>query len=126
MIERIIEFSIRNRVLVILAGLALAVWGVYAVYHTPMDAIPDLSEYQVVVDPARLLVRGVILNDVTAALARSNSAVGGHVIHKANAEYIVRGVGWLGAAPGATESDPLRIVRDLENVVFAPSGGGLV
>ncbi len=49
MIERIIEFSIRNRVLVILAGFALALWGVYAVYHTPVDAIPDLSENQVLV-----------------------------------------------------------------------------
>src|SRR5438874_5352245 len=49
MIERIITFSIRNRVLVILAGFLLALWGVYAVYHTPMDAIPDLSENQVIV-----------------------------------------------------------------------------
>ncbi|HJT77800.1 MAG TPA: efflux RND transporter permease subunit, partial [Gemmataceae bacterium] len=49
MIERIIAFSIRNRSLVILAGLALAVAGVYAVYHTPADAIPDLSENQVIV-----------------------------------------------------------------------------
>src|SRR5438132_4249987 len=49
MIDRIIEFSIRNRALVILAGLAMAVWGVYAVYHTPVDAIPDLSENQVIV-----------------------------------------------------------------------------
>src|ERR1700737_2908778 len=49
MIDRIITFSIRNRLLVILAGIVLAVWGVSAVYHTPMDAIPDLSENQVIV-----------------------------------------------------------------------------
>src|SRR5215468_6707702 len=49
MIERVIEFSIRNRSLVILAGLLLALAGVYAVYHTPVDAIPDLSENQVIV-----------------------------------------------------------------------------
>src|SRR5207244_1187060 len=49
MIERIITFSIRNRFLVIVAGLLLALWGLYAVYHTPMDAIPDLSENQVIV-----------------------------------------------------------------------------
>ncbi len=49
MIERIIEFSIRHRVLVIAAGFALAVFGAYAVYHTPVDAIPDLSENQVIV-----------------------------------------------------------------------------
>ncbi len=44
MIERIIEFSIRNRFLVILGALAVAVWGVHAVINTPVDAIPDLSE----------------------------------------------------------------------------------
>src|SRR5689334_6972026 len=49
MIERVIELSIRHRVLVILAGAALAVWGVFAVHHTPMDAVPDLSENQVLV-----------------------------------------------------------------------------
>jgi Cu(I)/Ag(I) efflux system membrane protein CusA/SilA len=49
MIERIIEFSIRNRFLVILLTLGVVVWGVYAVYHTPVDAIPDLSENQVIV-----------------------------------------------------------------------------
>src|SRR5437762_10768476 len=49
MIERIITFSIRNRTLVIVAGLLLALGGVFAVYHTPMDAIPDLSENQVIV-----------------------------------------------------------------------------
>src|SRR5215813_10402467 len=49
MIDRILEFSVRNRFLVLVAGLLLALWGVYAVYHTPVDAIPDLSENQVIV-----------------------------------------------------------------------------
>src|SRR6516162_7166600 len=49
MIDRIITFSIRNRALVIVAGFVLALWGLYAVYHTPVDAIPDLSENQVIV-----------------------------------------------------------------------------
>jgi Cu(I)/Ag(I) efflux system membrane protein CusA/SilA len=49
MIERIIEFSIRQRTLVLLAGLLLALGGIWAVYHTPVDAIPDLSENQVIV-----------------------------------------------------------------------------
>jgi Cu(I)/Ag(I) efflux system membrane protein CusA/SilA len=49
MIDRIIRFSIQNRLLVTAAGFLLAIWGVYAVYHTPMDAIPDLSENQVIV-----------------------------------------------------------------------------
>src|SRR5215218_4859525 len=49
MIARIIEFSIRNRWLVILAWVGIALWGGYAVLHTPVDAIPDLSENQVIV-----------------------------------------------------------------------------
>src|SRR5207248_10055315 len=49
MIARIIEFSIRNRYLVILAWVGIAIWGSYAVAHTPVDAIPDLSENQVIV-----------------------------------------------------------------------------
>ncbi len=49
MIERIIEFSIRNRFVVIAATLAMIVWGVHSVVNTPIDAIPDLSENQVIV-----------------------------------------------------------------------------
>src|SRR5437764_7738050 len=49
MIARIIEFSVRNRWLVILAWIGIAIWGAYAVLHTPVDAIPDLSENQVIV-----------------------------------------------------------------------------
>src|SRR5438477_7471348 len=49
MIERIIELSIRNRFLVIALAAALSVAGVYAVLNTPVDAIPDLSENQVIV-----------------------------------------------------------------------------
>src|SRR4051812_4100201 len=49
MIESIIEWSIRNRYLVILASLALAVAGVRAMQTMPVDAVPDLSENQVIV-----------------------------------------------------------------------------
>ena len=49
MIERIIEASIRNRFLVLILGAALTVAGIYAMLHTPVDAIPDLSENQVIV-----------------------------------------------------------------------------
>src|SRR5262245_50947973 len=49
MIERVIEWSIRNRFLVFLVAAALSVAGIFVVYRTPMDAIPDLSENQVIV-----------------------------------------------------------------------------
>jgi copper/silver efflux system protein len=49
MIERIIDWSARNRFVVILAYLLIAGIGIYAVIHLPVDAIPDLSENQVIV-----------------------------------------------------------------------------
>jgi copper/silver efflux system protein len=49
MIHRLIEFSLRNRGLVIAIYLGLAAWGYWALLRTPIDAIPDLSENQVIV-----------------------------------------------------------------------------
>ena len=49
MIEAIIDYCSRNKFVVILAYLFIAGWGVWAVFHTPTDAIPDLSENQVIV-----------------------------------------------------------------------------
>ncbi|HEY7326701.1 MAG TPA: efflux RND transporter permease subunit [Gemmataceae bacterium] len=267
MIERLIELSIRNRWLVIVAGLLLALGGLYAVYHTPVDAIPDLSENQVIVftqwpghsppeiegqvtyplslhlqgiagvrvvrsssdfnfsmisiifedgadvatgraavsqrlasaldalppgvvpalapdaaatgqifwytvegagydpdrlravqdwyvrpqlssvpgvaevasvggyageyaievDPKRLQAFGVKLADVLDAVTRANTAVGGDVLHKANAEYIVRGAGWLGQSAGENaDIDPERVLRDLERILVPCSSGNVV
>ena len=49
MIERLISFSLRNRFLVLLAATGLFAWGVYSVQVSKIDAIPDLSENQVIV-----------------------------------------------------------------------------
>ncbi|MDR3634862.1 MAG: efflux RND transporter permease subunit, partial [Isosphaeraceae bacterium] len=49
MIEAVIEWSIRNRYLVILASLVLGIAGFRALMTMPVDAIPDLSENQVIV-----------------------------------------------------------------------------
>src|SRR6187551_949442 len=49
MISRIIEWSLKNRFLVACGALLLIVMGVRAVYQTPVDAIPDLTENQVLV-----------------------------------------------------------------------------
>jgi copper/silver efflux system protein len=49
MINRLIEWSLKNRFLVLCATLLLIVLGVRAVFKTPVDAIPDLSENQVLV-----------------------------------------------------------------------------
>ena len=49
MLDRIIEGSLRNRFLVVLATIFAIGWGVYATLETPLDAIPDLSDVQVIV-----------------------------------------------------------------------------
>ena len=49
MIARLIRWSIGNRLLVILFAIMLAVWGGYTVKNTPLDAIPDLSDVQVII-----------------------------------------------------------------------------
>ena len=49
MINRIIEFSMKNRWLIVVIYAALAASGYWALLHTPIDAIPDLSENQVIV-----------------------------------------------------------------------------
>ena len=49
MINRFIEASLRNRFLVVVLYLGLAIWGYWALQATPIDAIPDLSDNQVIV-----------------------------------------------------------------------------
>jgi len=49
MIESLISFSLRNRFLVLLVAAGLFAWGVYSVKENKIDAIPDLSENQVIV-----------------------------------------------------------------------------
>lgn len=49
MISRLIELSLRHRALTIAVYLALAAWGYWALLATPIDAIPDLSDNQVIV-----------------------------------------------------------------------------
>ena len=49
MLERIIRFSIDNRAIVIMLAAVLVVGGLYAVYNIRLDAIPDLTDTQVIV-----------------------------------------------------------------------------
>ncbi len=49
MIAKLILWSIRNRFLVLLAFVLLAGWGAWALQRTPLDAIPDLSDVQVII-----------------------------------------------------------------------------
>jgi Cu(I)/Ag(I) efflux system membrane protein CusA/SilA len=49
MVQKLIEFSLRHRYIVLLIAAAMFLWGIFAVQQNPIDAIPDLSENQVIV-----------------------------------------------------------------------------
>ncbi|OGP13717.1 MAG: cation transporter [Deltaproteobacteria bacterium GWA2_54_12] len=49
MLRKIIELSVKNRFIVILAALFITGWGIWAIYNTAIDAIPDLSDAQVII-----------------------------------------------------------------------------
>jgi Cu(I)/Ag(I) efflux system membrane protein CusA/SilA len=49
MISNAITWALRNRIIVLLVAAAIAVYGIYSVKNAPVDAIPDLSENQVII-----------------------------------------------------------------------------
>jgi Cu(I)/Ag(I) efflux system membrane protein CusA/SilA len=49
MIARLIRWSIDNRILIVITSLMVAALGVYSVKETPVDALPDLSDVQVII-----------------------------------------------------------------------------
>jgi Cu(I)/Ag(I) efflux system membrane protein CusA/SilA len=80
MIGKIIQWSIHQRLLVLIAAAALAVWGIHAIRHTPLDAIPDLTDVQVIVKTAYPGQAPRIIEDqITYPLASALLAVPGTV-----------------------------------------------
>ena len=69
-------------------------------------------EYQIDLDPNKLRAYGISLGEVYSAVARSNSSVGGRVIHQGNAEYLIRSVGWI------------ENIDDIRETVVAQRGNG--
>ena len=49
MVQKLISLALRNRLVVLLLAAGLFVWGIYSIKQNPIDAIPDLSENQVIV-----------------------------------------------------------------------------
>ena len=89
MIEKIIRWSIENRLLVLLCTLLLSSWGWYSVKQTSLDAIPDLSDVQIII---RTSFPGqapeVVENQVTYPLTTTMLAVPG--------AEVVRGYSFFG------------------------------
>jgi len=101
------------------AGTLRAIQDWYVRYQ--LNAVPGVAqvssvggfpkEYQVDVTPEKLRAYNVTLGEIFSALARSNSSVGGRVVQKGNAEYLIRGVGWL------------RSLDDIRNTVITERNG---
>jgi copper/silver efflux system protein len=86
------------------------------------------KQYQVTVDPARLRAYGVTLQEVSAAIRRSNTDVGGRILEMSGREYYVRGRGYITSLrdiedvtvrSGGPAGTPVR-VRDVGSVRFGP------
>jgi copper/silver efflux system protein len=78
MIARLIRWSIANRFLVLLATIMFAAWGGWAMLRTPLDAVPDLSDVQVII---RTTYPGqapqIVENQITYPLATTMMSVPG-------------------------------------------------
>ena len=80
MIAKLIRWSIKNRPLVLLATLVFCAWGIYAVKNTPLDAIPDLSDVQVIIKtPFPGQAPEVVEDQVTYPITTSMLSVPGTV-----------------------------------------------
>ena len=49
MIAAVIRWSLKNRLLVLLAAIMMAAWGIWSLQRAPLDALPDLSDVQVII-----------------------------------------------------------------------------
>ena len=87
-----------------------------------LTAVPGVAEvatvggfekqYQVDIDPAKLLAYGVSITQVMGAIQNANNDVGAMVMELSEREYMVRGLGYL------------RSIGDIENVVIGATAGG--
>ncbi len=71
-----------------------------------------VKQYQVEVDPSKLLMYNIPLNRVSMAIQRSNNDVGGRLVEMAETEFMVRGLGYI------------QSVEDLENIALGVDAHG--
>src|SRR5713101_1116013 len=85
-----------------------------------------VKQYQVQLDPNRLLAYGILLSTVIDRVRASTNEVGGRVLNLSGADYMVRGLGYLRSlddlstvAVGSKNGTPI-LIRDLGTVSFGP------
>lgn len=78
MISQLIRWSIANRFLVLIATLLVTAWGVWSLQQTPLDALPDLSDVQVIVRTTYLgQAPQIVENQITYPLTTTMLSVPG-------------------------------------------------
>src|SRR5262249_9944069 len=97
-------------------------WALQKYYVGPeINSVPGVAEVgtvggmpqedQIDVDPNALRAYGITLGELYNAVAQSNSAVGGRVVQKNNAEFLIRSIGWI------------EDTNDIEDTVITERGG---
>jgi Cu(I)/Ag(I) efflux system membrane protein CusA/SilA len=86
-----------------------------------------VKQYQVDIDPNKLLGYGIPLSKVTTAIQRSNKDVGGRLVEMAGTEYMVRGLGYIKSVKdiedvplGVDKNGTPILVRNVANVHLGP------
>lgn len=82
-----------------------------------------VKQYQVVVDPAKLLALNIPLQKVKAAIQNGNVDVGGRLIEMSETEYMVRGIGYLGSN-SQSQNKTKQVLADLNQIALGASDDG--
>ena len=121
MIAAVIRWSVANRFLVVLATLALAVGGALAVRSTPVDALPDLSDVQVVIrtsypGQAPQIVEDQVTYPLTTTMLSVPGArtVRGYSFFGDSFVYIIFEDGQSAANPVSLSGGSLQVVFDVQ------------
>src|SRR5690606_27652468 len=75
-----------------------------------------VKQYQVVVDPRKLLAYNIPLQHVKMSLKRSNLDVGGRLIEQSETEYMVRGLGYLGSLSDVEIAEARKAGQSIEQI----------
>ncbi len=98
---------------------------------TAVDGVSEVApvggfvkQYQVVVDPAKLLAMNIPLNKVKMAIRNANLDVGGKLIEMSETEYMVRGIGYLGSSADSDTDRTSQVLADLSQIALGANDAG--
>ena len=96
MLSKLISWSVHNRFLVLIATLVVTGWGWVSLHNTPLDAIPDLSDVQVIIRTSfpgqspRVVEEQVTYPITTTMLSVPVAVIRFHVWRKTTERYVLK------------------------------------